>query len=24
LLGSGARRDEARELLDYSFKKLGS
>lgn len=24
LLDSGARRDEARELLDYSFKKLGS
>ena len=23
LLGSGDRRDEARELLDYSFKKLG-
>ena len=23
LLGSGSRRDEARELLDYSFKKLG-
>ena len=24
LLGSQSRRDEARELLDYSFKKLGT